>query len=189
MLVKTNIINGNLVRAEKYISILKETLHYRKWARQYENLLKHPKRIPSQKEIAEKRKILPQKNFFVEINTPQNNIPQLLDSNPENKKAFEYEMAWLLLNKNVEEVVRQIKMMKSLGYSTIPRHIEEAVLVYYNGTGKLPDLGGLALRQETTKAFNDYVAAFRSFRQNPSAGKEKMQKRFGNTYMYYFHFK
>jgi len=189
MLAKTNLINGNYVRAEKYISMLKKTLHYRNWAKQYENLLKHPELISTHKEIGEKRRILPQKNFFIEINAPQNNIPKLLDSNPENKKAFEYEMAWLLLNKNVEEVIRQIKMMKALGYSIIPRHIEEAVLVYYNGTGKLPDLGGLTIRPETTKEFNDYVAAFRSLRQNQVAGKEKMQKRFGNTYMYYFHFR
>lgn len=189
MLAKTNIINGNYARAGKYISILRKTFHYHQWAREYEKLLKHPELIPTHEEIGKKRKILPQKDFFIEINAPQNNIPKLLASDPENKIAFEYEMAWLLLNKNVEEVVRQITKMETMGYKTIPKHIEEAALVYFNGTGKFPDLGGLSIRQETTNAFNNYVTAFRMMRQNPSAGKEKMQKRFGNTYMYYFHFK
>jgi hypothetical protein len=189
LLVKTNLINENYLMAGKYIHILKRTFAYRNWAKKYEKLVNNPTLIGNYPELEAKRKILPEKDFFIQINSPQNNIPLLLDSNPKNKKAFEYKIAWLMLSKDIETIVKNIKELKTMGYSHIPRHIEEAALIYYNSTGQVPDLGGLAIRTETFERFNQYVSAFKNIRQNSTAGKLKMQQDFGNSFMYYFHFK
>lgn len=188
LLVKTNLINGNYQMAKKYIDILKKTINYNDWAKEYEKLLNLPKQIESHPELGEKIKILPKEDFFIEIDNPQNNIISLLKSNPNNKKAFEYEMVWLLLTKNVESVVNNIKSMKGMGYTRIPRHIEEAALAYYNSTKKMPDLGGLSISQETKIRFEQYASAFKINRKNPSSGKKNMQENFGNTFWFYFHF-
>ena len=188
LLVKTNLVNGNLEMAKKYIDILKKTIFYNNWAKEFEDLLNNPGLIQSHPELGEKIKIIPKEDFFIQVSDPQNNIPLLLKSNPNNRKAFEYEMAWLLLTKDVEAVVNKIKNMKEIGYSRIPLHIEEAALVYFNSTGKLPDLGGLAISNETQTRFGEYVATFKSIRENPSLGNERMQEKFGNTFMYFFHF-
>ncbi len=113
----------------------------------------------------------------------------LVDENPDNRRAFEYMMSWLMLGKNVDILVNNIRLMKNMGYTRIPRHIEEAILIYYNSTGAFPDLGGLSISNETMMRFDQYFASYMQARQNPSLLKETMKKEFGNTFWYYFHFK
>ncbi len=94
-----------------------------------------------------------------------------------------------MLMKDIESVMSRLYRMKDLGYTKIPRHLEEAALIYFNSKGTLPDMGGLSISRETLNHFDQYVSTYKSFRQNRTAGQEKIHKNFGNTYMYYYHFK
>ncbi|MCF8335506.1 MAG: DUF6057 family protein [Bacteroidales bacterium] len=189
LLVKTNLINGNYRMAEKQINMLEKSFNYRSWAKKYESLLYHPKRVQSHPELGEKIKLLPNEDFFIQLNNPQNNIPLLLNANQTNRKAFEYKVAWLMLNKNIEATVKQIKQMKELGYTEIPRHVEEAALAYSNSTGELPELGGLKISRERRQHFGKYVSSYSNVRKDPSLGEEYMRTQFGKTFWFYFHFK
>ena len=71
----SDIINGNYQMAEKYIDILKKTINYNDWAKEYEKLTDNPRLIQSHSELGEKIKILPKDDFFIQIDNPQNNIP------------------------------------------------------------------------------------------------------------------
>jgi len=188
LLVKTNIVNGDYKMALKYINILKKTIYYKEWAIEYEKLLQDPQSIRLHPDLGPKMKIIPKNNFFIQIDAPQINLALLLDSNPNNRKAFEYEMSWFLLTKNVEAVVNNVKSMKEMGYTSIPRHIEEAVLLYYNSTKVVPDLGGLMISFETQARFDQYVSAYLAARQNPATSQGIMKQGFSNTYWFYFHF-
>ena len=189
LLVKTSLINGDYRMARKYINILKKTIYYRDWAKKFEKMADNPGLIRSDPELGAKLKILPRNNFFIKFNEPQNNLPLLLEAQPDNRKAFEYYLAGLLLTKNVEGVVNNIKKMKEIGYTRIPRHIEEAALIYYNSTKVFPDLGGLTISPETQRRFDQYVSTYKSLRVNSALSKENMQQKFGNTFWFYFHFK
>ena len=189
MLVKTNLIDRNYRMAKKYIGILKKTSNYKNWAVGYEKMVDDTTLINKDPELKEKRQIMPQGDFFIHVNSAQDNIPHLIESNPNNRRAFEYKIAWMMLSKDIEGVVNQIKTLKTLGYSRIPRHMEEAAMIYYNGKGILPDLGGLSISAETLSRFDQYVAAFKSNRQNMALAKERLGAQFGNTFMFYYHFK
>ncbi len=189
ILVKTNLINGNFEMAKKYINILKLSLNYRSWALKYEELVSGNALVSNFPELETKRSILPKEDFFVQITSPQNNIPLLLNSNPTNKKAFEYEMAWFLLSKNVEGLINNLPRLNKLNYNKIPGHIEESILAYTNSTGEKPDLGGLTISNETISRFNQYISDFKLTRQSPSTQKDIMQKKYYNTFWFYFHFK
>jgi len=188
LLAKTNIINGNYKRAHKYVDILKNTAFYRDRGNEYEELLADTTLIAAHPEFGLKRNIMPKDDFFTEIISPQNNIPKLLQSNPENKKAFEYMMAWFLLSKNVEGIINNLPRLNNLNYNKIPRHIEEAILAYTNSTGENPDLGGLTISNETISRFNQYISDFKQTRQSPSTQKNIMQNKYHNTFWFYFHF-
>jgi len=189
MLVKTNLIDGNCRMAKKYIGILKKTLYHKAWAVDYEKMVEDTTLINNNAELKQKRLSMPKGDFFIHVNSAQDNIPHLIESNPNNRRAFEYKIAWMMLSKDEEGVVNQIKNLKTLGYSRIPRHMEEAAMIYYNGKGVLPDLGGLIISNETFLRFDQYVAAFKSNRQNMALAKERLRARFGNTFMFYYHFK
>jgi len=188
MLVKTNLIDGNYRLAKKYISFLEKTLYYKDWTVKYEKMVEDTTLISNNPELKEKRQNMPKGDFFIQVNSAQNNIPLLIQSNSNNKRAFEYKIAWLMLSKDVEGVVNQIKTLKTLGYTRIPRHMEEAAMIYYNGKKELPDLGGLIISSETFSRFDQYVAAFKSNRQNMALAKERLRSQFGNTFMFYYHF-
>jgi hypothetical protein len=189
LLAKTSLINGDFRMAGKYINILKKTIYYRDLAKRYEKMADNPDLISSDPELFGKSKILPKDSFFIQFNEPQNNLPLLLSSQPDNMKAFEYYMAGLLLTKNVEVAMNNVGKMKGAGYTRIPRFIEEAVLIYYNSTKVYPDLGGLEVSSDTRERFAEYFAAYVAARKNASTLKQKMEEGFGDTFWYYFHFK
>lgn len=189
LLVKTSLINGDYDMAKKYINILKRTIFYRKWAKEFEKMAGNPDLIRSNPELGAKIKLLPKNNFFIQFNEPQNNLPLILEGQPDNRRAIEYYLAGLLLTKKVEILVSNIINMKESGYTQIPRHVEEAVMIYYNSTGKYPDLGGLPVSKETQARFSQYFTTYQNARNIPSTLKEKMQNGFGDTFWYYFHFK
>ncbi len=156
MLIKTDLINGHYTMAKKYLGILKQTLHYRSWAKKYERLLNHPGLISADQELGGKMKIKPVKDFQISIRNPQTNLQLLLDSNPYNKTAFEYLMAWYMLEKNITTLGDEAGRMRKLSYPGIPRHIEEALIMYNIGAGMMPDLGRLKISQESVKRFRKY---------------------------------
>jgi len=189
LLAKTSLINGDYRMARKYINILKKTIYYRSLAKKFEEMTDNPDLISSDPELGAKLKILPKSNFFIQFNEPQNNLPLILEAQPDNRKAIEYYLAGLLLTKKVEIAVNNIRNMKASGYTRIPRHIEEAAMMYYNSTKIFPDLGGLTISVETQTRFDQYVATYKLLKQNSALNKETMQKEFSNTFWFYFHFK
>lgn len=189
LLIKTELINGNYKIADRYINILKKTLHYRGWAEEYEMMLDNPALINSDTELGEKIKLLPKRDFFVRQNDKQN-IELILIANPGNKRAFEYKMARFLLEKDLREVVEEVKKMKEIGYTYIPRHIEEAVLAFKSFNQEIPDLGGLTVSSKTELRFKQYLTAFDlNKNSNISQLKKEMKKVWGDTFWYYLQFK
>jgi hypothetical protein len=85
LLVKTSLINGQYRIAENYIRILKNTIYYRNWAKEYEKMVGDTSIIRSHPELENKIKILPRDDFFIFLESPQNNLPSLLEVNPANK--------------------------------------------------------------------------------------------------------
>jgi hypothetical protein len=189
ILIETDLLNGNYRSAERYINMLKKTLHYSAWAAIFEKMLYNPSMIVSHPEMGEKIKLLPRNDFFITQNDIEN-IDLMLMSNPDNKKAFEYKMAMLLLDKDYKAVVHQVKRMKDMNYTYIPRHIEEAIMVFINGNHELPYLGDFEISRETELRYKLYLAAFRINKNKTRPEFDKlMKKKWGNTFWYYLEFK
>jgi hypothetical protein len=188
MLIKTELINGNFRVAEKYVNDLKKTLHYRKNAKRYQKMLYRPEAVRADSELGRKIMLLPGNDFFIRPDDREN-IDLLFMSNPLNLKAFEYRLAWMLLEKDYKSAVYEIRRMKFLGYNTIPRHLEEAVAGYANISGQMPDLGGLSLRPGTERDFFEYGSAYNLHSRNKETLAGEMKKTAGKTYWYYLQFK
>jgi len=110
LLARTSLINGDYEMARKYINILKKTIYYRGWAKKYEKMADNPELITTDTDLSAKRALLPKTNFFIQFNEPQNNIPLILEGQPDNRRAIDYYMAGLLLTKKVEIIVIMSKV-------------------------------------------------------------------------------
>ena len=131
--------------------------------------------------------LMPKEDFFI-LTSEIKNTDQYIKSSPFNRKAFEYKMARLLLEKDLIAVAEEIKNMKSRGYTSIPRHIDEAVVAYRNFAMLLPDMGELSSDPETEKRFAGYVQLINKYNGNKSLIEKSINKKERNTFWYYLQF-
>lgn len=182
MLVKTNLINGYHDVARKYIQLLKKTILYKDWAEKYENMLDKPEIIKTDPELGEKMLLQPKNDFLIRLENPQSNILLMLDSNPENKIAFEYKMAWLLLEKNIDAIANETKIFQELGYNKLPRHIEEAVVIS-RAYGDLFGNNRFTISKDVIDKYSQYETLMTYYRGRKPGIKFKND--YSDTYWYY----
>ncbi len=182
----TSIINGDNKIAEKFIYQLKQTLFYRKWAMHYNEVLSDSSLAETDPVISQNRALLVHSDFFKIANNL--NINDLLINHPENKMAYEYLMASLLLEKNLDEFARFILKMKDYGYTRMPVHYEEALIFYNNSRNVNFVPEGFSFSPETISKYNDYSSIYSMYSNNPPVAAKELQKRYGGTYWFYLQF-
>jgi hypothetical protein len=189
MLIKTELINGNYRVAEKYISILKKSIYYRSEARNFEKLLFDDEAVNADPELGEKKRLKPKVDFFVQSDNPAANLELLVSTDTTNFYALEYQFAWLLLQKDVQSVGRNLPLLEKFGYRQMPRHIQEAAAGYkLLQMGPFPELEYLEIDPRIEQRFRQY---YQTFQQN-SSSKERAQRalypNFHETFWYYLFF-
>jgi hypothetical protein len=180
------IVNGNYDIARKYLSLLNKTLFYRKWAKLHIRYLSDPDLMGKDPELSEYRDLRVSTNFFSEVNGL--NLQDLLEDHPENKMAYEYLLASLLLDRNLDGFASAVQNMRYYGYKKMPLHIEEALIFYnfYENRNMVPE--GYSFRQENINRFNDYARAYTAYRSDRKVAAYELKKKYGNTYWYYLQF-
>lgn len=187
-LIKTELINGNHKPAERYINVLKKTLFYRDQAKLFERMLYKMELVNSDPDLGEKVRLLPRKDFFI-VPDDNQNIEMTLMANPQNKRAFEYKMARLLLEKDLKSLIAEVKRMNEMGYTSLPKHVEEAILVYISVTREFPDTGEMKINPDTEFRYGRYLSVFNLNSSNKTKLESEMQKIAGNTFWYYYQFR
>ncbi|MBI5010204.1 MAG: hypothetical protein HZB98_11290 [Bacteroidia bacterium] len=187
MLIRTEMINGNFKVAERYLNVLKKTWKYRSWAEKYDKYLFNFELVKTDPDLGEKIKLMPQEDFFILTNDARN-IDLLIKSNPSNRKAYEYKIARLLLEKDLIEISEKVKLMKGIGYSEIPRHIDEAIVAYRVFSEKPIETGGLVSKKETLQRFITYSDLVKRYGADKSLIEKNIKKSEKNTFWYYLQF-
>jgi hypothetical protein len=180
------IVNGNYDIARKYLSILNKTLFYRKWAQQHMSYLSDHDLMEKDPELSEYLDLRVNTNFFSAVNGL--NLQDLLENHPENKMAYEYLLASLLLDRNLDGFAGAVQNLKYYGYNRMPLHIEEALIFYnfYENENIIPE--GYSFRPETINRFNDYARDYTAYRSYHNVAAYELRKKYGNTYWYYLQF-
>jgi hypothetical protein len=188
LLVMTSLINGDFKVAEKYLNILDQSMFYRNWAKHYRNYLNDPGLLLKDPEIVGKQHLLLKTDFVSGSNDSGIALKQLLEDHPDNRMAFEYYMASLLLDKNLAAFSDNIGRLKTFGYKEIPLHYEEALLVYMGSIKKNVLPVGYGIHKTTVQRFQDYAKSYSSYSGSPENAATSFNKSYGNTYWFYFHF-
>ena len=187
-LVVTSMINGNYKLAAKYLNFLNQTLYYRKWAGNYERMIADTTLIYQQKELQEKRKFLLNKDFIAYNNSSNIGLDKLLEGHPDNRMAFEYLMASFLLRKDLDAFAANIYRLKELGYEKIPKHYEEALVLYSGLSGKNAIPPGYAISSVTREGFHEYAKIFATNRYDMNKAAQALYNNFGSTFWFYMQF-
>jgi hypothetical protein len=104
--------------------------------------------------------------------------------------AFEYLMAFLLLTGQHAAIASSIGYLDNFDYprARIPRHLEEALLLYMAMTDNKANTHGRQINTATISRFQKFMQLFQRHKldfQNPA---KELRKEFGDTYYYFYFF-
>jgi hypothetical protein len=183
-IVITNIINEKYGVAKKFLDLLDKSILHKKWVRHYRKYLFNDSLIKSDRLIQLKRKQTPKSDFFITTGDPEVDLMGLLIEKGNNKMAFEYLMAYYLLEYRLKDLAKHLDKFKKLGYRKYPRHIKEASLLIRAIYPSKNIAFAYSINQQTIKQFDQFNRILSKF-GNKEKAKEILKKGFYNTYWYY----
>jgi hypothetical protein len=185
-----NIVKGKTEAAQVFLNALSKDLIFGSWAQDY---LKELEADPQQENndfIQRLRSITSQKDNTGIAIKADDFFTQLLYKNPRNKMAFEYMTAYFLMTRQIHKIAANLGTYKYLGYEKIPRHVEEAVVIYLIAGGKVDNFHGYTISKTTLEKTQTFDRLFVQYggKQNRDAAKVKLEKDYLGTYVFYYVF-
>ncbi|MCF0190018.1 MAG: hypothetical protein HUJ96_02020 [Marinilabiliaceae bacterium] len=181
-LAETNIINGAYDVARKYLISLQHTLFYRSWATATLALIDDDAAVNAHPEYGTLRRCRSNQNYFFGGNELSQILARQLESNPENRMAFDYLMASCMLEKELD------KLEKYYGVPAqgkiISNYVQQALLLKWSQDYKNAEAVPPFFQPEMVQGLNDFYSALQFSNGNPKL----VQKRFANTYWSYYFF-
>lgn len=188
--VKSCLLNQEYKLAEKYNRVLLKTLFHKSWAEKYQNYIENPEKIKSDSEFNEISPLL----YF------ENKLYS------EDKSKFEEFLRYSFATVEYgTERILDISLQSILEYknlvafwsgfedytkynSKIPIHYQEAALLCYS-VNRSNDVSKLDIDKSVLQNFREFIIA-KNKTPNLSTEQARLyfEKRFGNTYWFYYYF-
>ncbi len=183
-LVYTSMVEGNEKDFCRYIGLFDKSPVYKNWAKEQRGHFNKRMKDPSYR-IPEAPNNVIIDDIMINYWYPTITLEKILESNRNNKKAFEYLMASYLLSKDLKNSRRILDIyLPYINYKQMPRHIKESILLdaimdpAYNADKYNID-------EYTIKRFNNFNNLYSKSRENKLLEND-LKKEYGNTYFYYF---
>jgi len=181
-LAETNLILGNYEVARKYLEALKHTLFYREWAAERLPLLDDDESIDNHPEYGRLRYFLTDDDYFFSSGNLPKMVGRQLLANHRNRLAFEYLQASYLLTGNLDSFLQCMEFGESLGYKTLPKHFQEALILWWSHSNDLSHGGPEQINPAYVLGLQQFYTASGQQGMTP----ERLARQFGHTYWYYF---
>ncbi len=139
LLADTNIITGDYDVANKYLDMLALTSRYSGWSKDRRKLLYDDSAVAADPVLGMKRKCLFPANRFAGSKGIADDLIQVLHANPSHSSTMQYLGAYLMLSRNIPELISIIDEFhgtKAMRHP-LPIHFQEAVVIdgLINGSG------------------------------------------------------
>ena len=173
--------------ARLYLNKLKKTIPLTRWAKQYERYLDDRTALKNDALIGPLLKNVVKENFLSFVENPMPDLPKLLRADPQNRIAFDYLMASLLLTKKLRRFVALLDV--SNRSDPLPRYYQEALLFYVS---QVRDHGleikSKIIEKETLLRFRAFQSTVQANRNDKRAAERQLAAQFSDTYWYYILF-
>jgi hypothetical protein len=198
--VRSMILAGEYVLAQRYIDILKQTLFHASWANEMEKFVNDPDLISKEGEFAFPLSLacytdaLDVDDSFVEaflIRNFKNIFPGITPEYLETALSMclirkDAKMFWYIFN----------EYLKIVNPKTLPRHYQEAFLLFYNlDKGKTitvnQEFFDRFISRQTMRRFEEFLAKTKLYKgrgMKEDAMAPNFKGEFGDTYLYFYFF-
>ena len=183
-LVLVNLLKEKPDIAKKYLVMLQKTMWHKTWAEEYQKYLFNSDDFWAQPKFRYLKSVMPESDFLVSPTEPELCLEELL-KNTNNKIAFEYFMACCLLDGKISRFMKHLDLLNSFNYPKIPRHFEEAMLIYNQLTGgRGISLLGKSISEQTIRRFADFNRIMAKYNKDKNAARSELAK-YRDTYWFY----
>jgi hypothetical protein len=183
-----NIVKDRPETAKVFLRALAKNPIHGKKAREMVRRLEEDPSQKSDPRIERIRRAMASRDGFFADMTVENVLQTLLEKDPHNKMAFEFLMAYYLCERRTDRVVAGVNRLEELSYQRIPRHYQEAIIVYCGGVvpAGSPLFAGYRLDPETIRRAEETWKTMGTA-PNPKEGvRRAVAAGFGDTYFFYF---
>ncbi len=188
LLVKIYVVKGQITMARMCLGTLRKNLLYRNEAAEWLDRLDIDPDMTTDKELQRVRTVMLRTDPFVgslDVRDHGGMLRQLLRTNPQNRMAFEYAIAYYLWSRELGNFVAALGRLSDFDYSGIPRHCEEAVVVYRRANpGRSVNLHGRRISDETIKQAREFFENCACY-ADPVKASEVLAEWYGNSYLFY----
>ncbi len=185
-LATINMAKGNVSTARVFLRALAKVPFWGSTARDKLAGLDEDPNCTQDAEIQHLRRIMLKTDFVRDADT----LILLLTENPNNRMAYEYGLASLLLSRNLDGFVTMFAKYYPSGAGPLPRHYHEALLLARAIKRQPLDSDGLQFSKESRLELHEFLQALQQGRKDKGMTKEQLQSalkdRYGTTYYYYF---
>lgn len=184
-LAMINMVKGNRDTARIYLHTLGGTLFHRGWARHYLRLLEGDPALETDEDVQRLRRVAMEEDYPTLGLSQEGMLSCLLEKNGENRMAFEYLMAWYLTNRQLTRFTKHLESLHGLGYQTLPRHYEEAILVYTATARTTIQLRGYEPKPEVRGRIERFLRTLQNHGGDKQAAFPELARDHGDTYAFY----
>jgi tetratricopeptide (TPR) repeat protein len=184
-----NILKDRPEAAAIFLNALRQVPFQRTWATTCLAELEHNPRLTGHQELDLVRSRMPTTDFphGSMMDAAETMLRQLLASNPRNQMAFEYLMAHYLLTGDLKRLAGQVGRLDNFAYATIPRRIEEALLLGQKLQGLQIELHRLKIQPDTVQRFQRFCDALGGTPGQTPANLSPLAPDFGDTFWFYYY--
>ena len=185
-LIQTELVRGNLRVAEKYVNLLGEAMFHKKIAMHYARFLDDREALHNDPELGPRLQLRMKQDFFSEGMDLEINLRSLLANDPSNLPAYDYLMALLLLEKELDKIEAALPAYLEANGGILPPLLDESLLVY-KITHREENQSPLKVSPATLQRFDAYTGILRQYRDQNEAARV-LYPTYGSSFWFYLNF-
>lgn len=186
MLIKTNLIKGAYEVADKYITLLEKSWHYREWAEHMRTFLYNDKAVVADADLGRMRKSLPTDDTFTL--DPEICLYKTLETNPEDIAARDYMIAYLYIYRDQDDINRFVETFyQTPVLNPFPQQLQEAFLLVNDFNFDYCREHGVS--EENIERYKKFMTDLDRAERQGIHPAQALRKEYGNTTWYNFMFK
>lgn len=183
-----NIVKDQPETASVFLNALSRKPFHQRAAEEMLRRLDEDPRLESDPRVRQIRRSMTSEDRAFLIVNYEASLLRLLEKNPDNKMAFEFLMAHYLCVARPDKVVENVPQLRRFGYSRIPRHFQEAILLDAISRGKPPATGGQSLDAESLADAGTFFDILKSTPNRDRALDKAVAAGLGDSYFFYYRF-
>lgn len=186
---KIYLVKDNHEAAKRYFLNLKNVPFQGATAEYYLHLNMNPAGLSQDPECKYIQSVMPTEDLISRAKAASPKLDLLLKRNPNNKMAFEYMIADLLLSGNLREILDHLADFNSFHYAQFPRHVQEAVIFAASLNPKFnQELLQNIVQQGNFQRFLEYRRILSTHKGDRNGAIQDLKGRYDDTYWYYLIF-